>query len=66
MKSDTQYNNTRCVFLYNCPSLYFQVDGATSLIQSAKNLMNSVILTVKSSYIASTKHKQAGGVSMIL
>jgi len=34
-----------------------EVDSATSLIQSAKNLMNAVILTVKASYIASTKHK---------
>ena len=37
------------------------LDSATSLIQSAKNLMNAVILTVKASYIASTKHKHATG-----
>ncbi|XP_014661382.1 PREDICTED: catenin alpha-like [Priapulus caudatus] len=32
------------------------LDSATSLIQAAKNLMNSVVLTVKSSYVASTKY----------
>jgi len=32
------------------------LDSATSLIQAAKNLMNSVILTVKYSYVASTKY----------
>jgi catenin alpha len=30
-------------------------EAATSLIQNAKNLLNAVILTVKSAYIASTK-----------
>ncbi|KAK3704830.1 hypothetical protein QZH41_005032 [Actinostola sp. cb2023] len=33
------------------------LDSATSLITAAKNLMNAVILTVKASYVASTKHK---------
>lgn len=32
------------------------LDSATSLIQAAKNLMNAVVLTVKASYVASTKH----------
>ena len=32
------------------------LDSATSLIQAAKNLMNAVVLTVKSSYVASTKY----------
>ncbi|KAI1278083.1 Catenin alpha [Halotydeus destructor] len=32
------------------------LDSATSLIQAAKNLMNGVVLTVKSSYVASTKY----------
>ena len=32
------------------------LDSATSLIQAAKNLMNSVVLIVKSSYVASTKY----------
>eukprot|EP00096_Caligus_rogercresseyi_P008841 TRINITY_DN2865_c0_g1_i2.p1 TRINITY_DN2865_c0_g1~~TRINITY_DN2865_c0_g1_i2.p1 ORF type:complete len:919 (-),score=280.05 TRINITY_DN2865_c0_g1_i2:580-3336(-) len=36
------------------------LDSATSLIQAAKNLMNAVVLTVKASYVASTKYpKQA-------
>lgn len=33
------------------------LDSATSLIQAAKNLMNSVVQTVKASYVASTKFK---------
>jgi catenin alpha len=33
------------------------LDSATSLIQAAKNLMNAVVSTVKSSYVASTKFK---------
>ena len=32
------------------------MDSATSLIQAAKNLMNAVVLTVKASYVASTKY----------
>ncbi|TRY67298.1 hypothetical protein TCAL_02266 [Tigriopus californicus] len=32
------------------------LDSATSLIQAAKNLMNAVVLTVKTSYVASTKY----------
>merc|ERR1719323_2935916 len=34
------------------------LDSATSLIQAAKNLMNAVVLTVKASYVASTKYKK--------
>jgi len=42
-----------------------QLDSATSLIQSAKNLMNAVVLAVKASYVASTKYTRAGaGVSL--
>ena len=49
---------------FNHLSLIFtrlQLDSATSLILAAKNLMNAVILTVKASYVASTKvrHKHA-------
>jgi catenin alpha len=33
------------------------LDSATSLIQAAKNLMNAVVLTVKASYVASTKYR---------
>jgi catenin alpha len=35
------------------------LDSATSLIQAAKNLMNAVVLTVKASYVASTKYPRA-------
>ncbi|XP_064630092.1 catenin alpha-2-like isoform X2 [Lineus longissimus] len=34
------------------------LDSATSLIQAAKNLMNAVVLTVKASYVASTKYNK--------
>lgn len=39
------------------------LDSATSLIQAAKNLMNAVVLTVKASYVASTKYPRSGLVS---
>lgn len=38
------------------------LDSATSLIQAAKNLMNAVVLTVKYSYVASTKYTRQGTV----
>merc|ERR1719500_2113397 len=34
------------------------LDSATSLLQAAKNLMNAVVLTVKASYVASTKYRK--------
>ncbi|CAF0738628.1 unnamed protein product [Didymodactylos carnosus] len=37
------------------------LDSATSLITAAKNLMNAVVLTVKASYIASTKYRNKAG-----
>ncbi|XP_030755973.1 catenin alpha [Sitophilus oryzae] len=37
------------------------LDSATSLIQAAKNLMNAVVLTVKASYVASTKYPRQQG-----
>lgn len=37
------------------------MDSATSLIQAAKNLMNAVVLTVKASYVASTKYTRIQG-----
>ncbi|XP_055332625.1 catenin alpha-like [Paramacrobiotus metropolitanus] len=37
------------------------LDSATSLIQAAKNLMNAVVLTVKSSFVASTKYTSKMG-----
>lgn len=43
----------------------FQLDSATSLIQAAKNLMNAVVLTVKYSYVASTKYtRQQGNITV--
>ncbi|XP_021961415.1 catenin alpha [Folsomia candida] len=42
------------------------LDSATSLIQAAKNLMNAVVLTVKASYVASTKYPRQGTVSLPL
>nr|CAH7740292.1 unnamed protein product [Callosobruchus chinensis] len=39
------------------------LDSATSLIQAAKNLMNAVVLTVKASYVASTKYPRQGQVA---
>ncbi|XP_037919350.1 catenin alpha isoform X4 [Hermetia illucens] len=39
------------------------LDSATSLIQAAKNLMNAVVLTVKYSYVASTKYTRQGVVA---
>jgi hypothetical protein len=43
---------------------FLQLDSATSLIQAAKNLMNAVVLTVKSSYVASTKYPRQGTISV--
>ncbi|OAF69353.1 Alpha N-catenin [Intoshia linei] len=34
------------------------LDSATSLLQSSKNLMNAVIMAVRSSYVASTKYSR--------
>ncbi|KAG1678665.1 Catenin alpha [Nymphon striatum] len=39
------------------------LDSATSLIQAAKNLMNAVVLTVKASYVASTKYPRSSAVN---
>ncbi|KAI5087599.1 catenin alpha-2, partial [Silurus meridionalis] len=43
----------------------FQLDSATSLIQAAKNLMNAVVLTVKASYVASTKYQKVYGTAAV-
>lgn len=43
---------------------FLQLDSATSLIQAAKNLMNAVVLTVKASYVASTKYPRQGTVAV--
>uniref|UniRef100_A0A672H0Q0 Catenin alpha-1 n=1 Tax=Salarias fasciatus TaxID=181472 RepID=A0A672H0Q0_SALFA len=39
--------------------LCVQLDSAMSLIQAAKNLMNTVVSTVKASYVASTKYQKS-------
>uniref|UniRef100_A0A6I8PPG2 Catenin alpha-2 n=1 Tax=Ornithorhynchus anatinus TaxID=9258 RepID=A0A6I8PPG2_ORNAN len=41
------------------------LDSATSLIQAAKNLMNAVVLTVKASYVASTKYQKVYGTAAV-
>ncbi|KAJ8026040.1 Catenin alpha-2 [Holothuria leucospilota] len=40
------------------------LESATSLIQAAKNLMAAVVLTVKASYVASTKYKRKSGIDL--
>ena len=45
--------------------LLLQLDSATSLIQAAKNLMNAVVLTVKASYVASTKYQKVYGTAAV-
>ncbi|XP_037091694.1 catenin alpha-like isoform X2 [Pollicipes pollicipes] len=42
------------------------LDSATSLIQAAKNLMNTVVVTVKASYVASTKYRSTRVASPIV
>uniref|UniRef100_A0A8C9W669 Catenin alpha-2 n=1 Tax=Scleropages formosus TaxID=113540 RepID=A0A8C9W669_SCLFO len=44
---------------------FLQLDSATSLIQAAKNLMNAVVLTVKASYVASTKYQKVYGTAAV-
>jgi hypothetical protein len=51
-------------FKINICFSFLQLDSATSLIQAAKNLMNAVVLTVKSSYVASTKYPRQGTISV--
>ncbi|CAL8142922.1 unnamed protein product [Orchesella dallaii] len=42
------------------------LDSATSLIQAAKNLMTAVVLTVKTSYIASAKIPRSAGIGTVI
>uniref|UniRef100_A0A8C2X3Q3 Catenin (cadherin-associated protein), alpha 1 n=1 Tax=Cyclopterus lumpus TaxID=8103 RepID=A0A8C2X3Q3_CYCLU len=44
--------------LASSPFSFTQLDSAMSLIQAAKNLMNTVVSTVKASYVASTKYQK--------
>uniref|UniRef100_A0A4W6CV62 Catenin alpha-1 n=2 Tax=Lates TaxID=8186 RepID=A0A4W6CV62_LATCA len=41
------------------------LDSAMSLIQAAKNLMNTVVSTVKASYVASTKYQKSKGMESL-
>ena len=60
-----------CVLCVLCASVLFpfipvvKLDSATSLIQAAKNLMNAVVLTVKASYVASTKYQKVYGTAAV-
>uniref|UniRef100_A0A671TZM3 Catenin alpha-1 n=1 Tax=Sparus aurata TaxID=8175 RepID=A0A671TZM3_SPAAU len=42
-----------------------RLDSAMSLIQAAKNLMNTVVSTVKASYVASTKYQKNKGMEAL-
>uniref|UniRef100_A0A8D3DK31 Catenin alpha-1 n=1 Tax=Scophthalmus maximus TaxID=52904 RepID=A0A8D3DK31_SCOMX len=42
-----------------------RLDSAMSLIQAAKNLMNTVVSTVKASYVASTKYQKSKGMESL-
>uniref|UniRef100_A0A8C4XE31 Catenin alpha-2 n=1 Tax=Erpetoichthys calabaricus TaxID=27687 RepID=A0A8C4XE31_ERPCA len=54
------------VALSACVLLFIaMLDSATSLIQAAKNLMNAVVLTVKASYVASTKYQKVYGTAAV-
>uniref|UniRef100_A0A8C4XEM2 Catenin alpha-2 n=1 Tax=Erpetoichthys calabaricus TaxID=27687 RepID=A0A8C4XEM2_ERPCA len=55
-----------CLSQYGCQvALSACLDSATSLIQAAKNLMNAVVLTVKASYVASTKYQKVYGTAAV-
>lgn len=57
VKSDVQSANNEELILAG-------VESATSLIENAKNLMNAVVLTVKASYVASTKYSRQGTIAV--
>ncbi|XP_047039770.1 catenin alpha isoform X1 [Helicoverpa zea] len=56
-------NNTEMQAQTNTGVIVTGLDSATSLIQAAKNLMNAVVLTVKASYVASTKYTRQGTIA---
>nr|XP_049696081.1 catenin alpha isoform X4 [Helicoverpa armigera] len=56
-------NNTEMQSQTNTGVIVTGLDSATSLIQAAKNLMNAVVLTVKASYVASTKYTRQGTIA---
>uniref|UniRef100_A0A4W6CUN8 Catenin alpha-1 n=1 Tax=Lates calcarifer TaxID=8187 RepID=A0A4W6CUN8_LATCA len=45
--------------------IFITLDSAMSLIQAAKNLMNTVVSTVKASYVASTKYQKSKGMESL-
>uniref|UniRef100_A0A3Q1AVH1 Catenin (cadherin-associated protein), alpha 1 n=1 Tax=Amphiprion ocellaris TaxID=80972 RepID=A0A3Q1AVH1_AMPOC len=47
------------------PFKLINLDSAMSLIQAAKNLMNTVVSTVKASYVASTKYQKNKGMESL-
>nr|XP_023475414.1 catenin alpha-2 isoform X5 [Equus caballus] len=57
------------IFAAELDTIYLKMesvlDSATSLIQAAKNLMNAVVLTVKASYVASTKYQKVYGTAAV-
>nr|XP_049696086.1 catenin alpha isoform X9 [Helicoverpa armigera] len=57
-------NNTEMQSQTNTGVIVTGLDSATSLIQAAKNLMNAVVLTVKASYVASTKYTRQGTIAI--
>uniref|UniRef100_A0A673BM18 Catenin alpha-1 n=1 Tax=Sphaeramia orbicularis TaxID=375764 RepID=A0A673BM18_9TELE len=64
------YANMQCSITNRCPYAFFfpvstQLDSAMSLIQAAKNLMNTVVSTVKASYVASTKYQKNKGMEAL-
>uniref|UniRef100_A0A674CEL8 Catenin alpha-1 n=1 Tax=Salmo trutta TaxID=8032 RepID=A0A674CEL8_SALTR len=52
-------SGVRTDVFYACFVIFFILDSAMSLIQAAKNLMNTVVSTVKASYVASTKYQKS-------
>ncbi|KAG8004165.1 Catenin alpha-1 [Nibea albiflora] len=54
-----------CHQLNICSKVKAELDSAMSLIQAAKNLMNTVVSTVKASYVASTKYQKNKGMEAL-
>ncbi|XP_035671717.1 catenin alpha-2-like isoform X3 [Branchiostoma floridae] len=58
-KVKAEVQNISGELIVSGPHWASMLDSATSLITASKNLMNAVVLTVKSCYVASTKYKKA-------
>uniref|UniRef100_A0A672FQ63 Catenin alpha-2 n=1 Tax=Salarias fasciatus TaxID=181472 RepID=A0A672FQ63_SALFA len=61
----SQYNTLMQTCTLGCFHASSSCESATSLIQAAKNLMNAVVLTVKASYVASTKYQKVYGTAAV-